>query len=75
VGPISWGELALAVSGNVEAFFEEFLGDYASLRQAVHAAPDFAKNITIGVDDVLEIVLVDNVFGEQVKLHSEVFVP
>ncbi len=47
VGPISWGELALAVPSDVETFFKEFLGDYAGLRKAVHASSDFAKVVPL----------------------------
>ncbi len=73
--PISRGDLALTVSGDEEAFLEEFLCKNAGLGKAVHATLDFAKNVAIGIDDVLEVVFFDDVFGKQVELHSEVFVP
>ncbi len=73
--PISRGDLALSVSSDEEAFLEEFSCNNAGLGKAVHAALDFAKDVAVGVGDVLEVVFFDDVFGKQVELHSEVFVP
>jgi hypothetical protein len=73
--PISRGDLALTVSGNEETFLEEFLSENAGLGKAVHASLDFAKDVAVGIGDVLEVVFFNDVFGKQVELHSEVLVP
>jgi hypothetical protein len=52
MGPIAGSQLALGVSGNTEAFLEEFLCKDAGLGKALHAMPYFAKNVAIGVDNV-----------------------
>ncbi len=64
--PISRGDFALTVSGNEEAFLEEFLCENAGLGKAVHATVDFAK-VAIGIGDVLEVVFFDDVFGKLVE--------
>jgi hypothetical protein len=52
MGPIAGGQLALGVSSNTEAFFEEFLPNDAGLGKSIHATTYYAKNVAVGVNNV-----------------------
>ena len=74
--PETWCELALTVSCNNEAFLEleEFLCNDSCLGESMHTTTNFAEHVPIVVNLVEEIVLVDNVLGEEVDIHSEVLI-
>jgi hypothetical protein len=50
--PETGSVLALVISLCIEAFFEEFVGKYAGLREAIHAHPNFDVNPSLIIDEV-----------------------
>jgi hypothetical protein len=55
-------------------FFEEFLCNDSCLGESIHATTNFAEHISGMVDLVQEIEFFNDVLGEEVDFHSEVFV-
>jgi hypothetical protein len=51
------------------------LCDDAGSGESIHVTSDFAKHVAVGVNDVTKVVIVDDVLGEQVKLHPKVLLP
>ncbi len=62
--PVSTGYFALLVACFVESFGEEFLGNDASLREAVHSLSYFAENVAICINFVTEFVFLDDILWE-----------
>ena len=62
VAPVSWCDLALAVTCLVKAFGEEFLSNDAGLWEAVHPASYFTEDIAICIYFITESILHDDPF-------------
>ena len=73
MAPEACGGATLVVAVLLEALFEEYIGKYARLWEAVNNVADFKVNPTAAVDLVQKIVLFDEIFGYVAQFDADIF--
>ena len=73
VSPEARSVLALVVTLFGQSLFEELVGDDAGLWEAVHAFANFDVHLSVGVDQVPEVVLDNDLFGDDFESEAHVF--
>jgi len=73
VSPEARSVLALVVTLFGQSLFEELVGDNAGLGEAIHAFANFNIDSSFVVDQVLEVVFDDDLFGDDVESEAHVF--
>ena len=60
------------VSVRCEAFSQEFVGNYSSLWETIHAAADLHVDVAV-VDFVMEVVGIEAFFGDEFDGHPRMW--
>ena len=74
MGPEAWGASGGGIAELGEVFLELLVSNEPRLFQAVHAATDFGVDPSISRGDIVEVVLGDDLVGDDVQWEAHVFV-